>query len=418
MTYLLGGEQNPFIGGFLHMSTKPWGDYSESDYTLEQWHRACLIHQHSGQPTSKSQCKLPIRTPSGAVNKNAIFAATAALAGARTPINADAVQKERAARTLLRHYREMNQKPPESLLKLAGAEHGGVVLPTNENPDISELAHYGVKGMRWGVRRSPEELGRARGAKAKSSSGKVGYLSEEERAAAAQLAFIGSVLTVQGARNFVESGNSRVLRNKGKRFVQGQFREGVQYKKNSDLAKNMSEDDIMSKVVRDVNPDFGSFGANQNCRRCTMAYEMRRRGMDVKATKTTNARGQHGTGLRKATGAKTRRLEFGENKAYEGQFGDDNSAAAKATFKALSKQPNGSRGEVGIGWMFGGGHSVAYEIVNNKPVIFDAQSAKKIKTPNDWMSSFPIQSAQVSFTRLDNKPLNEAWLERWVKNND
>ncbi len=27
------------------VSDRPWGDIEESDYTLEQWHRACLIHR-------------------------------------------------------------------------------------------------------------------------------------------------------------------------------------------------------------------------------------------------------------------------------------------------------------------------------------------------------------------------------------
>ena len=272
------------------------------------------------------------------------------------------------------------------------------------------LEHYGVKGMKWGVRRSDAELARARGGKVDKNSGTVGTPAH---------AILATMITAQSVRNVFESGNARVMREKGKRFMQGKSKEGVQYKKNSSLAKkNMSENELMDKVVKDINPDFGKFGANMNCRRCTMAYEMRRRGMDVKATKTTNARGQHGTGLRKATGAKTTYMQLGENKAYTVQRGDDGHSAAKATFSALSKQPNGSRGEVGMSWIFGGGHSVAYEIVNNKPVIFDTQSGTKIKTPSDWSKAFQIQASEVTFTRLDNKQLNEQWLERWVKNND
>lgn len=386
------------------MDTKSWSSYKESDYTLEQWHKSCLIHQHDGAPSSKSQCKLPVRTPNGAINKNAIFSAAAALAGARTPINAIPEQKEKAARTLIRLYREIDQSPPTSLTKLAGLEMS----------DISELMHYGVKGMRWGVRRSDEELARSRSSKSGSVSGFADLDPTTQQAA-----IYATLITAQSFRNTIESGNARVAINKGKRFVQGK-RDGVLYKTDKALAKkNMSENEIMSKVVKDINPDFGSFGANMNCRRCTLAYEMRRRGMDVKATKTTNARGQHGKGLAKATGSKTSYFQLGENKAYTQQnFTDPKDAAAKATFKALSKQPNGSRGEVGIGWAFGGGHSVAYEIVNNKPVIFDTQSGTKIKTPSDWQKAFQLDTREVTYTRLDNKTLNTDWLERWVKNND
>jgi hypothetical protein len=134
------------------MDTKPWGSYTAADYTIEQWHAACLIHQHDGPPQAKSDCKLPIKTPSGAVNKNAIFAAAAALSGARTPINASADEKKKAARTLIRYYKELDKTPPESLLTLS-------------HTDISDttLEHFGVKGMKWGVRkdRSSKSTGEA-----------------------------------------------------------------------------------------------------------------------------------------------------------------------------------------------------------------------------------------------------------------
>ena len=42
----------------------------------------------------------------------------------------------------------------------------------------------------------------------------------------------------------------------------------------------------------------------------------------------------------------------------------------------------------------GGGHSVAYEIVRGKPVIFDTQSGKKFKTAADWNKAFNLESEQ------------------------
>ena len=64
------------------VSNRPWGRFLESDYTLQQWYRACLIHLHDGPPTAKSQCKLPVREPDGTLNRNGVHAA-AALAGDR-----------------------------------------------------------------------------------------------------------------------------------------------------------------------------------------------------------------------------------------------------------------------------------------------------------------------------------------------
>lgn len=120
-----------------HFSEKPWSDYTASDYSIEQWHAACLIHQHEGPPTSKNQCKLPVKTPNGAVNKNGVHSAAAALAGARGGVHASSSEKSSAATALIRYYNQMNEKPPPSLLRHSTEEF---------------VEHYGVKGMQWGIR--------------------------------------------------------------------------------------------------------------------------------------------------------------------------------------------------------------------------------------------------------------------------
>ena len=103
------------------VSNKPWSQFKESDYTLEQWHRACLIHLHDGKPTSKEQCKLPVREPDGTLNRNGVHAAAAALAGARGGVKAPPEAKRKAARALVRLYRRvLKEDPPESILRIAG----------------------------------------------------------------------------------------------------------------------------------------------------------------------------------------------------------------------------------------------------------------------------------------------------------
>jgi len=102
-----------------HVSEKPWSDYTKSDYTIEQWHAACLIHLHDGPPTSKSECKLPVKTPNGALNRNGVHAAAAALAGARSPLKAPPEQKTKAASALRRYYAQLGETPPDSLKQSA-----------------------------------------------------------------------------------------------------------------------------------------------------------------------------------------------------------------------------------------------------------------------------------------------------------
>jgi hypothetical protein len=121
----------------MSVSQKPWSDYTKADYTVEQWHNACLIHDHTGAPTSKDQCKLPVKTPNGTLNKNGVFAAAAALAGARGGVNATSAQKNAASKKLVSFYSQVGAKPPPSL---------------KQGMDVSEfLEHHGVKGQKWGI---------------------------------------------------------------------------------------------------------------------------------------------------------------------------------------------------------------------------------------------------------------------------
>lgn len=99
-------------------STTPWSKFSESDYTPEQYRSAALIVHNGGK--SKDDCKLPVKEPDGKININAVHAAAAALAGARSALQASPEEKATAAKALLGHYSKAGQKPPPSLLKLAG----------------------------------------------------------------------------------------------------------------------------------------------------------------------------------------------------------------------------------------------------------------------------------------------------------
>jgi hypothetical protein len=104
------------VEALAHISEAAWSSYTKTDYTIEQWHASCLIHTHEGAPTSKSECKLPVKTPDGALNRNGVHAAAAALAGARGGLkNVSDDQKKKAANALKRYYAQLDEDPPESL---------------------------------------------------------------------------------------------------------------------------------------------------------------------------------------------------------------------------------------------------------------------------------------------------------------
>lgn len=121
----------------IEVDETPWSNYKQSDYSTTQWHNASLIHNHSEAPTAKSQCKLPIKTPNGVVNRHGVYAAAAVLAGSRGGVQATSEQKAEARRKLRTIYSQMAATPPPSL----------------GHSDVNEfLEHYGVKGMHWGIR--------------------------------------------------------------------------------------------------------------------------------------------------------------------------------------------------------------------------------------------------------------------------
>lgn len=99
------------------VSNRPWSDFSQAAYTPAQWRRACLIDTGQGDEDSKERYRLPVREPSGTVNRNGVHAAAARI----NQVDVSADLKRRAARALVRLYRsELDEDPPASLLSLAG----------------------------------------------------------------------------------------------------------------------------------------------------------------------------------------------------------------------------------------------------------------------------------------------------------
>jgi hypothetical protein len=96
-------------------SDTPWSQFSASDYTLAQWKRACLLTMPGGDPESKSTYKLPVREPGGALNRNGVHAAAAALGGARGGVDAPTDAKAAAKRKLRGLYSQLGEDPPDSL---------------------------------------------------------------------------------------------------------------------------------------------------------------------------------------------------------------------------------------------------------------------------------------------------------------
>jgi HK97 family phage prohead protease len=116
-------------------SDKPWSQFTQADYTPQQWRRACLIDTGVGDTDSKARYSLPVREPSGVLNRNGVHAAAARL----NQVSVSADKRAAAARALIRLYGELGEDPPESLRRMAGTAKG---------LDMAELPELWVADMR------------------------------------------------------------------------------------------------------------------------------------------------------------------------------------------------------------------------------------------------------------------------------
>lgn len=131
------------------VSMKPWSDFSQADYTPEQWKAACLIVKGDG--STKAQCSLPVKEPDGTLNANGVRAA----AGRIHQVDAPAAAKTAAAKTLVGYYRgPLNATPPASLLSFAGIKAAGTQTadePSVQPPTPKEagsMPDTEIKGLR------------------------------------------------------------------------------------------------------------------------------------------------------------------------------------------------------------------------------------------------------------------------------
>lgn len=111
-------EQPGFDDGSKSLTTKaisdkPWSDFSQADYSIEQWRKACVVHPSS--PTeNKGDYKLPIREPNGDLNSNAVHAAAGRVH------ELQGASKSQAAKALISAYAQLKEDPPPALSQLAG----------------------------------------------------------------------------------------------------------------------------------------------------------------------------------------------------------------------------------------------------------------------------------------------------------
>ena len=170
-------------------------------------------------------------------------------------------------------------------------------------------------------------------------------------------------------------------------------------------ARVMSEDEDMRSINKiDVN-DPGTFN---NCTYCSAAYEMRRRGYDVKAKATVNpsymsdeVRWYNASPNDFVSVVKPPKnpigLHLARQKAYRGE---NLSQVDKATNVMLS-QGEGARGCLHVVWGNHDGHVLNYEVKRNEVIVRDCQSGKKVSA-----NTILRHAIGIDVIRTDDKELN------------
>lgn len=97
------------------ITRKPW-EGAASRFEDDEWRRSCVLDRGEAFETPKSRYAFPVLEPNGDLNVNGLHAA----AGRMNQASASPQAKAKAARKLVRYYRQASEEPPASLLAAAG----------------------------------------------------------------------------------------------------------------------------------------------------------------------------------------------------------------------------------------------------------------------------------------------------------
>lgn len=152
----------------------------------------------------------------------------------------------------------------------------------------------------------------------------------------------------------------------------------------------------MQQDAERVNPRYRTweYGVYSNCAFCSMAYDLRRRGYDVKAGLLNDGMFEKQiAGMYKD--AKFKNISSAANTSLK--------VRGDMVEKEFLKQGDGARGIVTVSWSgWGGGHAMGYEIANGKFNLVDAQVGKVYskKEADDIFNS--ALSWDINYMRTDN----------------
>lgn len=157
-----------------------------------------------------------------------------------------------------------------------------------------------------------------------------------------------------------------------------------------------SIDNALQKVNPNHSYEYSEY--SENCQRCVVAYELRRRGYDVTALPT-----YQGDTVPQVTPHGNGRWQMAFRGAKSVKVGSKSPATAQANLEAkMRSYGSGSRGVVHIP-----GHVFNVENVGGKIRYVEAQTGKKYTSNKIFSNMFGSETAQIRLVRTDNLRISD-----------
>ena len=300
------------------------------------------------------------------------------------------------------------------------------------------LAHHGIKGQKWGVRRfqnsdgSLTKAGKERYGSSSDSHDKgddkvknyliqsgilalgVGTATAGFFVGSPQMMAVGAMLAVESNINISAMLAGDIYTSIHKKKLENESANDEIDEKTG--LKLKSKEYTPKEDLKRINPEYHNSSSNtkSNCMLCTTAYDMRRRGFDVQANKATEG------------------YEYEDIKRWYPKAelkivneGNCRKTAAKLA-ETLIAQGEGARGNIMIMWDYDktqsyGGHSMIYEIENGKAMLKDGQTGKTYGEITGGIAAvggnYPLYYAEpsVTYARLDNVDFDPKGIKEAVR---